>query len=143
MSKIGMCSALLLCAGLSAQTAIAENDGFDRTDYTDLDTWLCHPDKADDACEIDLTATAIQADGSTEIVPFEVATDPSYDCFYYYPTVSFDVTPNSDLEPGIEELNVIAWKPEAPTKMSTCVTLTYWTAGTTISRTTMTDAAWF
>lgn len=108
MSKIGMCSALLLCAGLSAQTAIAENDGFDRTDYSDLDTWLCHPDKPDDACEIDLTATAIQADGSTETIPFEAAADPAYDCVYYYPTVSFDVTPNSDLEPGVEEFNVIA-----------------------------------
>lgn len=108
MSKIGMCSALVLCAGLSAQTAIAENDGFDRTDYSDLDTWLCHPDKPDDACEIDLTATAILADGTTETVPFEAATDPAYDCVYYYPTVSFDVTPNSDLEPGVEEFNVIA-----------------------------------
>jgi len=108
MKRIGLSAALAALVGLSGVGITAQAEDFDRTDYRDLDAWLCHPDKAEDACTIDLTATAIAADGSTETVPFEAASDPAFDCFYYYPTVSFDVTPNSDLEPGVEEFNVIA-----------------------------------
>lgn len=82
--------------------------GFARNDYRDTANWLCHPGRDDDACDIDLTATQIDADGSTVILPFEPATDPGFDCFYIYPTVSFDPTPNSDMTPGPEELNVAA-----------------------------------
>jgi hypothetical protein len=77
-------------------------------DYADMTNWLCHPDKPADACSVDLTATAIAADGSTLLMPFEPATEPAFDCFYIYPTVSFDVTPNSDMIAGPEELNVVA-----------------------------------
>ncbi len=81
---------------------------FERNDYADMANWLCHPGKTDDACAVDLTATEIAPDGSTRIVPFTPATDPAFDCFYIYPTVSFDVTPNSDMHAGPEELSVIA-----------------------------------
>ena len=80
---------------------------FPRVDYDDLDTWLCHPDKETDECDTDLTTTVIQADGTTTIEAFTQATEPSFDCFYIYPTVSFDITPNSDLNIGIEERNVV------------------------------------
>jgi hypothetical protein len=77
-------------------------------DYADMANWLCHPDKAEGACSVDLTATEIAADGSTTILPFTPADAPAFDCFYIYPTVSFDVTPNSDMVAGAEELNVVA-----------------------------------
>ena len=86
----------------------AEAAAFSHNDYTDMATWLCHPDKADDACAIDLTTTAINPDNSTEIIPFEAATNPGFDCFYYYPTVSNDETDNSDMIANDEEINVIA-----------------------------------
>ncbi|MFN7056162.1 DUF3089 domain-containing protein [Hyphomonas sp.] len=83
--------------------------GFERVDYADMDTWLCHPGKsANDACAVDLTATVIEEDGSTRLEAFEAAAEPAFDCFYFYPTVSLDETPNSDMSPGPEELNVIA-----------------------------------
>ena len=88
--------------------ATAETPDFDHNDYADMANWLCHPDKASDACEIDLTTTEISADGSTRILPFAPAAEPEFDCFYIYPTVSFDVTPNSDMIAGPEELSVIA-----------------------------------
>ena len=81
---------------------------FIHNDYTDTATWLCHPGKTDDACAVDLTATQIDPDGTTTIIPFEAATDPSFDCFYIYPTVSLDPTWNSDMTAGPEELNVVA-----------------------------------
>ena len=93
---------------LVVESAVVEASGFERNDYSDMANWLCHPDKASDACAVDLTSTAIAADGTTSIVPFEPAADPAFDCFYIYPTVSFDPTPNSDMVPGPEELNVVA-----------------------------------
>ncbi len=68
--------------------------------YADPANWLCRPDNSDDACHRDLDATVIHADGSTEAQPFERAADPKVDCFYVYPTVSLDPTPNADLEPS-------------------------------------------
>ncbi len=89
-------------------TETPEAAAFSHNDYTDMANWLCHPDKADDACAIDLTSTAIHPDNSTEIIPFEAASDPGFDCFYYYPTVSNDETDNSDMIANAEEINVIA-----------------------------------
>ena len=90
------------------EPAAAETPDFEHNDYADMANWLCHPDKTDDACAVDLTATAISADGTTSIIPFTPAVEPAFDCFYIYPTVSFDPTPNSDMTPGPEELNVVA-----------------------------------
>jgi hypothetical protein len=76
------------------------------TDYADADSWLCRPGH-NDACAVDLDTTVVKADGSLEVERFKAATDPKVDCFYVYPTVSLDTTPNSDLVPGPEELNVV------------------------------------
>lgn len=75
-------------------------------DYRDAAAWLCRPDR-DDACDQDLTATVIAADGSRQLEPFVPATDPAFDCFYVYPTVSLDPGGNSDMVPGDEERRVI------------------------------------
>ena len=69
--------------------------------YSDITNWLCHPD-ADDFCDEDLDATIVNADGSTEVEPFEAAEDPPIDCFYVYPTISMDEEMNSDLVPDPE-----------------------------------------
>ena len=60
----------------------AEEMDFERNDYSDVATWLCHPDKTDDACAVDLTATIIARDGTTSIESVEAAEDPGIDCFY-------------------------------------------------------------
>ncbi|WP_306253174.1 DUF3089 domain-containing protein [Parvularcula sp. IMCC14364] len=84
----------------------AEEMDFERNDYSDVATRLCHPDKTDDACAVDLTTTIIASDGTTSIESFEAAEDPGIDCFYIYPTVSRDPTPNSDMVPGRELITV-------------------------------------
>ncbi|MGJ3647527.1 DUF3089 domain-containing protein [Sphingomonas sp. GlSt437] len=63
-------------------------------DYANPDTWLCRPGRAD-SCTADQSATVIKADGSRSIEAF--AADPSakFDCFYVYPTVSIEPTPNA------------------------------------------------
>ncbi|WP_084420115.1 DUF3089 domain-containing protein [Henriciella litoralis] len=91
-----------------AETADASADpaDFEVTNYAEMENWLCHPDKANDACDVDLSYTIVNADGTTTAETFEAAENPPIDCFYIYPTVSMDETANSDLEANDEELRV-------------------------------------
>ncbi|MBT3769939.1 MAG: hypothetical protein HOF85_08765 [Acidiferrobacteraceae bacterium] len=76
--------------------------------YSDQEVWLCWPGKLEDVCGRDQTATAIYADGTLEVIPFEKALNPEVDCFYIYPTTSGDRTPNSDLIPDeTQEINTV------------------------------------
>jgi hypothetical protein len=36
----------------------------DRNDYAKAENWLCRPDKANDACSVDLTTAVVAADGT-------------------------------------------------------------------------------
>ncbi|HEY8615593.1 DUF3089 domain-containing protein [Phenylobacterium sp.] len=72
-------------------------------DYTREDAWLCRPGRAGDACDIDLTATVIEANGTFRREAWTRNPSPTVDCFYVYPTASADTTPNSDMSPGPEE----------------------------------------
>lgn len=77
--------------------------------YADDAHWLCRPGKADDACHVDLDATAVAADGTTEVLHHEPAAHPPVDCFYVYPTTSRDPGPNSDLVPAVSQEVVTVW----------------------------------
>jgi hypothetical protein len=77
-----------------------------KPDYAAPQNWLCRPGH-NDACGVNLDSTIVRADGTMELERFEASTDPKVDCFYVYPTVSLDSTPNSDLVPGPEEKNVV------------------------------------
>lgn len=87
--------------------------------YDDDAHWLCKPGIPDDVCSRDLDATAVAADGSTEVVEHVVADDPPVDCFYVYPTTSRDPGPNSDLEPAEPEEIYTAYN-QAARLTSTC-----------------------
>ena len=76
-------------------------------DYAKAESWLCRPDKANDACAQPLDTTVIAADGKRTAKPFRKAANPDFDCFYVYPTVSTDPTPNSDMTPDPAEMRVI------------------------------------
>jgi hypothetical protein len=52
----------------------------------------------DDPCTSSLTATVVEASGSTSVVKTASATDSSFDCFYVYPTVSRELSTNADLK---------------------------------------------
>jgi hypothetical protein len=77
--------------------------GYVSSTYVDDAKWLCRPGRANDVCSRNLDATAVNADGSTEVIPHEAAADPPIDCFYVYPTASADQMPNSDFTPGAGE----------------------------------------
>lgn len=76
-------------------------------DYANPDRWLCRPGRAD-ACAADLTTSVIAASGAITREPAAPASPAAIDCFYVYPTVSTDSTPNSDLAVGDDERNVAA-----------------------------------
>jgi hypothetical protein len=76
------------------------------TDYANPENWLCRPGH-NAPCEANLDTTIVQADGTMTVEHFEPNASPPIDCFYVYPTVSLDATPNSDLVPGPEEEGVV------------------------------------
>jgi hypothetical protein len=89
-------------SGAGGGAALAESE----TDYAKPENWLCRPGH-NGPCEVNLDSTIVKADGSTEVERFQANADAPVDCFYVYPTVSVDATPNSDLEPGPEETSVV------------------------------------
>jgi hypothetical protein len=76
-------------------------------DYKTDAGWLCRPGRQD-ACSADQNVTVIAANGKRKVVKFAAEKAPTFDCFYVYPTVSLDPTPNSDLNIGPEEKAVAA-----------------------------------
>lgn len=98
---IALGAALLLAGG--AGCAQAQNPAsFAANDYGKPETWLCLPGRSDPCSTQDLTTSVIAADGGVTVEPFVRAADPGIDCFYVYPTISTDKTPNSDMTPDDE-----------------------------------------
>ncbi|MBS1808694.1 MAG: DUF3089 domain-containing protein [Acidobacteria bacterium] len=94
------CALLFLCVSASwGQTQPAN-------DYSKDETWLCKPGRKD-ACAVDLNTTIVHADGKLQEEKFQANPNAPIDCFYVYPTVSLDTTPNSDMTAGPEEQRVI------------------------------------
>jgi hypothetical protein len=79
----------------------------ERNDYSKADNWLCRPDKTNDACAVDLTTTVVAPTGTLTRETFTANPKAPIDCFYVYPTVSSDATPNSDMSIDPAEQNVI------------------------------------
>lgn len=106
------CTALVLAPTLLSPIPIRAQDGSSRAtatsdvDYDDPSNWLCRPGR-DDACAVDLTTTVVFPDGTLATEEWGSDPDAPVDCFYVYPTVSTDQTPNSDLEADPAERSVI------------------------------------
>ncbi len=89
-----------------AQTAEQAKPAPAKNDYSNADNWLCRPGRQD-ACTVDLSTTVVAANGKLTRENFAANPKAAIDCFYVYPTVSNDPTPNSDMVPGPEEKGVI------------------------------------
>jgi Protein of unknown function (DUF3089) len=75
-------------------------------DYADPRNWLCRPG-VHDACDVDMTTTIVEANGRFSTETWKADPNAPIDCFYVYPTVSTDPTPNSDMTADAAELNVV------------------------------------
>jgi hypothetical protein len=76
-------------------------------DYADPKTWLCRPGRKGDACDVDETTTVVSGDGKLTRETWQADPNAPIDCFYVYPTISTDQTPNSDMTADPAELNVV------------------------------------
>jgi hypothetical protein len=105
------CAALTLLAGqtahdLRAQSQDQTEPAAAKNDYSKAETWLCRPGRQD-ACAADLTTTVVAANGKLTEEKWKANPKAPIDCFYVYPTVSNDETPNSDMNAGPEERSVV------------------------------------
>jgi len=89
-----------------SQTPSAPPAAVAKNDYSKAESWLCRPGRRD-ACAVDMTTTIVAANGKLTREAWSADAGASVDCFYVYPTVSNDPTPNSDMNAGPEELSVI------------------------------------
>ncbi len=108
MSKI-ILGSLAACGFLLGAPAFAQaptSSAQPANDYSKAETWLCRPGRKD-SCMVDQSATIVAADGKLTPEPFTPHPNAPIDCFYVYPTVSYDTTPNSDMNAGPEEHSVI------------------------------------
>lgn len=113
---IALVSATVLVSGLAAaptgtaqtqnQTPAATASAPAKNDYSKSESWLCRPG-GHDACAVDLTTTIVASSGKLSREKWAASPKAPIDCFYVYPTVSNDLTANSDMVAGPEELGVI------------------------------------
>ena len=75
-------------------------------DYSVTASWLCRPERAG-ACAVDQTTTIVEANGTLTRETWNADPNAPIDCFYVYPTVSTDQTPNSDMTADPAEVNVV------------------------------------
>jgi hypothetical protein len=101
MSRI---MAAILVSLILAATAPAQS--VQPNDYSDPKSWLCRPDRLN-ACDVDMTSTIVAANGTLTRETWKADPNAPVDCFYVYPTVSTDPSPNSDMTPDAAELNVV------------------------------------
>ena len=97
-----MAAALALSGPAFAQGATPSTSA---NDYLIPASWLCRPGH-EAVCTTDQRATVVRAGGTTTIKQWKAAKKPRIDCFYVYPTVSFDRSANSDMIAGREEAGV-------------------------------------
>jgi len=73
--------------------------------------WLCRPGMADDPCTPDLTTTRVSfLRGTVGVTRATVAARPPIDCFYVYPTVSDQKSPNADLTVDPQERSIAQYQ---------------------------------
>ena len=104
MATLVMAGSLALAIGTGARPARATTTSSSApgaattTPAPPATVWLCRPGMADDPCTPSLTMTDTTPSGRTlGVVKVQRASQPKIDCFYVYPTVSDQKTPNADL----------------------------------------------
>jgi len=94
--------AALIPAATVGAAPINPYPGYHSAVYEDPAHWVCHPDTLD-PCDADLAATVVAESGETTVEVWAPTPTPAFDCFYLYPTISTDMSGNSDLIPAAAE----------------------------------------
>jgi DUF3089 family protein len=94
-AAIGVLTMLATALGPAAQSSAANERDTTTMSHT---VWLCRPGQAHDPCTSSLAATSVAANGATTQVSAHPARASKFDCFFVYPTVSGQLTDNSNLK---------------------------------------------
>ncbi len=100
--------ASLVAAALATALVLLGLTGATAASSAATTTWLCLPGQSPDPCTAPLTATIVLPNGHEFIEYARPAKNPPIDCFYVYPTVSEQLTPNANLqiEPQEEQIAI-------------------------------------
>ena len=98
--------ALIALAGVAATAG-----AFPATALAAAPVWLCHPDIPGNPCQPSLDTTLVSPAGKVGPVRhIHRERFPKVDCFYVYPTVSDQKTPNANLNIDPEERSVALYQ---------------------------------
>ena len=103
MSTAHVIAAVLAAATQSAPAAPAAAPN----DYALEQNWLCRPGRRDACSTPSLDVTEVAPDGARTVRTVMRAKAPEADCFYVYPTLSYDPGGNSDMIANDEERRVV------------------------------------
>jgi len=104
-------AAITLVVTVPAGSGIASAAPSSATTSSPPTVWLCLPGAAHDPCAPDLTVTRVSfAGGPREVAKGSPAPHPAIDCFYVYPTVSDQRTPNADLTVDPQERSIAGFQ---------------------------------
>src|SRR3954451_1200083 len=73
-------------------------------------SWLCRAGASPNPCQGDQTTRHYAPDGSSRVETPAVPKDPPIDCFYVYPTVSNQPTPNATATPDPEVRSIALYQ---------------------------------
>jgi hypothetical protein len=73
-------------------------------------SWLCRPGATPNPCLGDQTTRYYEPDGSSRVATPPVPAEPPVDCFYVYPTVSNQPTPNATATPDPEVRSIAVYQ---------------------------------
>ena len=97
----GLAAAPVGAAPTTSTTSTAPSSAWPAT------VWLCRPGLPANPCTSGLGVTRVSfRTGARQVVAATAAPDPSIDCFYVYPTVSDQKTPNADLTIDPQERSI-------------------------------------
>ncbi len=106
LALLGVAVVLAGCGGSKrAQTTTAAAAAPSPRDREGV-VWLCRPGVAPDPCRTSLDTTVIENSGARHIEHDAPAANPPIDCFYIYPTVTPQKTPNANLRIQPQERSV-------------------------------------
>jgi DUF3089 family protein len=80
--------------------------------------WLCRPGMANDPCASSLATSSVSSNGTVTPVAAKPASKSKFDCFFVYPTVSGELTQNSNLK--IQPAEIVAAQVEAARFSQVC-----------------------
>ncbi len=99
-----MLRTLLIVVGAMLATAVAPS-------FAHADTvWLCKPGMADNPCEIGMQTTVREPSGAERVEDAPIPADRPIDCFYVYPTVSNQRTPNANKDRDPELVSIAKYQ---------------------------------